>query len=278
MKLTVGMPTFDDFDGVFFSIQSLRMFHPEVLNDVEFLVVDNNPNSSHGKTVKNLLEGWVPNGRYVPYGETTGAANSKNIVFEEAKGEYVICMDCHVMLEAGALSKFIKFMDLHGEDHLYQGPMYLDNLTQCITHMEPVWRGEMHGIWAKAVSPDALPEKPFEISQHGGGLLACRKSAWLGFNKDFRGFGGEEGYIHQKYRQLGKTTLCLPFLKWLHRFGRPSGVKYPLNRYNKIRNYIIGRLELQCDYDDVIEHFKESSPEAELDKAVYDAETIFNLH
>ena len=55
-------------------------------------------------------------------------------------------------------------------------------------------------------------------------------------------------------------------------------MKYPLSRYNKIRNYVIGRLELQCDYDDVIYHFKEMTPEAELDKAVFDAESVFNLH
>jgi Uncharacterised nucleotidyltransferase len=29
--LTIGMATFDDYDGVFFSIQAIRMFHPEVL-------------------------------------------------------------------------------------------------------------------------------------------------------------------------------------------------------------------------------------------------------
>ena len=278
MKLTVGMPTFDDYDGVFFTVQSLRMFHPEVMDEAEILVVDNNPNSSHGQTVKHLLEGWVPNGRYVPFSDTTGAANSKNVVFEEASGEYVICIDCHILLQAGALRTFIQFMDDEGGDHLYQGPMFLDNLSQCITHMEPVWRGEMHGIWANSISPSEVPSAPFEIQQHGGGLLACRKDAWLGFNPDFAGFGGEEGYIHQKYRQVGRSTFCLPFLKWLHRFGRPEGVKYPLSRYNKIRNYVIGRLELQCDYDDVIDHFKEMTPEAELDKAVFDAESVFNLH
>jgi hypothetical protein len=72
--------------------------------------------------------------------------------------------------------------------------------------------------------------------------------------------------------------MCHPSLRWLHRFQRPAGVAYPLTRYNKIRNYVIGRLELECDYDDVLEHFRETAPEAELEKAVFDAESLFNLH
>jgi hypothetical protein len=37
--LTIGLPTYDDFDGVYFTIQALRMYQD--LDDVELLVVDN---------------------------------------------------------------------------------------------------------------------------------------------------------------------------------------------------------------------------------------------
>ena len=80
----------------------------------------------------------------------------------------------------------------------------------------------------------------------------------------FRGFGGEEGYIHEKYRQAGHRTLCLPFLRWVHRFGRPNGVKYPLTIENKIRNYFLGHLELNLDINPIINHFKEYVPEEKL--------------
>ncbi|MGL1784034.1 hypothetical protein ACSTG0_23510, partial [Vibrio parahaemolyticus] len=68
---------------------------------------------------------------------------------------------------------------------------------------------------------------PFEIPMQGMGLFACRRDAWAGFNPDFRGFGGEEGYIHEKFRQRGGKVLCLPFLRWMHRFNRPLGLPYP---------------------------------------------------
>ena len=53
----------------------------------------------------------------------------------------------------------------------------------------------------------------FEIPMQGLGLFACRRAAWVGFNTRFRGFGAEEGYIHEKTRQHGGRTLCLPFLR-----------------------------------------------------------------
>ena len=51
-KLTIGMAHFDDYHGAYFTIQSLRMYHPEIIKDVEFVVIDNSPNSDHGKMLK----------------------------------------------------------------------------------------------------------------------------------------------------------------------------------------------------------------------------------
>ena len=40
-KLTIGLATYDDYHGVYFSIQALRMYHTEIINKTEILVVDN---------------------------------------------------------------------------------------------------------------------------------------------------------------------------------------------------------------------------------------------
>jgi hypothetical protein len=79
----------------------------------------------------------------------------------------------------------------------------------------------------------------------------------LGYNKEFRGFGGEEGYIHEKYRRNGRKTLCLPFLRWLHRFERPEGISYPNNLQERYKNYLIGFRELGLDTTELDEHFKD---------------------
>ncbi len=116
------------------------------------------------------------------------------------------------------------------------------------------------------------PDDEFEIPGMGLGLFSCRRDAWLGFNKDFRGFGGEEMYIHEKFRQAGARCLCVGFLKWVHRFGRPAGVKYPLTRWNKVRNYVLGHNEIGRPLDEVYEHFVKSGlvPPVEWDSLVED--------
>lgn len=95
----------------------------------------------------------------------------------------------------------------------------------------------------------------FEIPAQGLGLFSSVKEHWLGFNPHFRSFGGEECYIHEKYRQAGRKTFCLPFLKWNHRFGRPGGPEYPITVEGKMRNYILGFQELGLDLEPVRKHF-----------------------
>ena len=263
--LTIGMATYDDYHGVYFSIQALRMYHPEVMDETEILIIDNNPQGSHGRQLKGFA-GWAPNVRYIPEKEWVSTA-VRNKIFEEAQGECVISMDCHVFFEQGSLKKLVDFYkDNPDTKDLYQGPLVYDNLTGYSTHFDAVWREQMFGIWAsdpRAIEPNP---KPFEIPMQGLGIFSCRKDAWVGFNPLFRGFGGEEGYIHEKFRQHGRKCWCLPYLRWVHRFGRPDGVKYPLTLENKLRNYFLGHLELGLDTEPIIEHFKKWKDENQLRK------------
>lgn len=256
-KLTIGMATYDDYDGVYFSLQALRMYHPEVMDRVELLVIDNHPDGPCSRSLKDL-DGWLPNYRYIPEPLLNGTSQSRNRVFAEAAGEIVLCMDCHVFIEPGALRRLIAYFDANPETRdLVQGPLVADDLKNISTHFKASWGAGMFGQWDRDARGENPDNDPFEIPMQGLGLFACRRQAWLGFHKDFRGFGGEEGYIHEKYRQHGARALCLPFLRWLHRFARPMGVPYPLPWEDRIRNYVIGRNELGMPIDDVEAHFTE---------------------
>ena len=142
-----------------------------------------------------------------------------------------------------------------------------DDLKGFSTHFKPEWSQGMFGTWD--TNQEALDKgDPFEIQMQGCGLLSCKKEHWVGFNPEFRGFGGEEWYIQEKFRQYGGNVLCLPFLKWMHRFGRPNEPQYPLEMYDRIRNYIIGWMELYKDKKDervlsIVEHFVEQGYEKE---------------
>ena len=270
-KLTVGMACYDDFNGVYFTVQALQLYHAEAMREVEILVVDNRPDSSDGQTVRDFVTNWVHGARYIAAADKIGTAAPRDLVFREAAGEAVVCIDSHVLIAPGAIRKLIDYYDAHpGCRDFLQGPMLYDDGKGMCTHMDPVWRCEMFGIWGSDPR-GADPDGPaFEIPLHGCGLMSCRKDAWLGFNPQFRGFGGEEGYIQEKFRQAGGKTFCLPFLRWLHRFARPAGVPYPLTRENKIRNYLLGRQELNLPYDDVLDHFAPHCTRATLDRILSD--------
>jgi hypothetical protein len=254
-SLTIGMPTYDDYDGVYFTLQALRMYHPEIAGDAEFIVVDNHPDGACAKSLK-ALEKDIPNYRYVPEAMRSGTA-VKGRVFDEASAEFVVCMDCHVFVVPGAIRRLLQyFMDNRSTPDLLQGPLIRDDFTTIATQMRPEWRGGMYGVWDNsglAPDPDA---PPFEIPMQGMGLFACRRAAWPGFHDAFHGWGAEEGYIHAKFRQAGARTLCLPFLRWMHRFSRPMGIPYRYAVEDRIWNYLIGFGELGLPTAEMEAHFR----------------------
>ena len=255
VQLTIGMATYNDFDGVYFTLQSLRLYQD--LADTELLVVDNY-GSDH---TRNFVENWAK-GRYVLAKEAVGTAAPRDRVFQEAKGDAVLCCDSHILFVPGAIARLKAYYREHPDSiDLLQGPLLYDDLENLSTHFEPNWRDQMWGTWEtdpRGVDPEA---EPFEIPMQGLGVFSCRRSAWLGFNPGFRGFGGEEGYIHEKFRQAGGRCLCLPWFRWVHRFARPAGVPYPLFIQDKLRNYVIGHAELGLDLVPVLGHFAEHLPE-----------------
>jgi hypothetical protein len=193
-SLTIGMSTFDDYDGVYFSVQAIRLYHPEVKDSTEILIVDNNP-TGHCSLALRKLEKSVSGCRYVANHGVQSTA-SKDVVFREAQCPYILCIDSHVMLVSGAIQKLITYFEQNPESKdLLQGPLLYDNLSDIATHFRPVWSGGMHGVWANDPQGADEGNTPFEIPMQGMGLFSCRKDAWLGFNPRFVGFGGEEGYI-----------------------------------------------------------------------------------
>ena len=307
--LTIGMACYDDFDGVYFSCQALKIFHQIDKKDIELLVVDNNPSSKQGAAVKRYTEksSYI---RYIPMSESTGTTQTRERIFKEASKPYVLCIDCHVLLVPGAIDRLLQYYKQNPEcKDLLSGPLLYDNNRDISTHFDLVWRGGMWGTWSKSFKTPADEiictrekeggqkcgiyqtsdgkylrtldivyaghekelakqygyeplgysddDEPFEIQAQGLGIFSCKLSSWPGFNSKFRKFGGEEGYIHEKFRQRGGKALCLPFLKWNHRFDRPNGVPYPIDTLSRVRNYIIGFTELGLTTRDIYEHFVE---------------------
>jgi glycosyltransferase involved in cell wall biosynthesis len=243
MRWTIGMPSFNNFTEVFFTVQSLRMHHD--LTDCEIIVVDNFGDDLLYKFIRDKGGKQI---RYDRFNDIRGVSVAKNRIFEIARGDFVLCMDSHILLKSGTLLRTPE-----GNDFV-QGPILFNNGHDYSTHWIPTWSKGMWGRWSPVV--DILPRNPFPIWATGAGFFATRRDTWLGFNSDFRGFGGETGYIQEKYRQAGRRVLCDPKKVWLHMFCN-GGRKIPFDApmVDRCRNYIIGFEELGMDTTPIHEHF-----------------------
>ena len=323
MKLTIGMAHHTDFNGAYFTIQDIRkelIFNNrgDLLQDIEFIIVENDKDGRHAKVLERFTRGNLGSQvSIVKLDSTYGTSATRNKIIEEATGQFVLIMDCHVLLcpTVKVIENLFTFMEYNKTTNdLYTGPLVYDNMYNLSTHFNDEWGAHMWGRWSTAwqcmcesynfsviqkdkkckfvslVEQKEITEcgycgqefpkglsyaghdkrlkgdgyfslgenpssEPFEIFAQGLGLFFTRKTAWLGFNEHSRGFGGEECYIHEKYRQNGRKTICLPFLKWLHRFERADGVPYPLSLENKVRNYILEFVELGLDFTPLKQHF-----------------------
>ena len=269
--LTIGMATYDDYDGVYFSLQALRMYHSICnTNNVEIIVLDNNPKSIHGKETEKFINSWSNNiCKYIPINETPSSFNKYKIV-DYANGQYILILDCHILLVPNAIGVLLQYYKENPNcKNLIQGPLLYDDLKNYSTEFKEEWSGDMYGIWSN--NQEAyLKGEPFEIKMQGMGLCSFEKQNWPGICSHFKGFGGEEGYIAEKFRKNGGKNICIPQLQWVHRFGRPNGVKYPLILEDRIWNYFVGWLEISQDPDhymvvDAYNYFKTRISEDSLD-------------
>lgn len=249
MLLTVGVSSYNNYEEVWFTVQALRLYQD--LNNVEILVIDNYGDANLEKFVNSWGKGQV---RYVKYTDVQSPSEAKNRIFEEAKGDWVLAMDSHVLLQKDSLAQFKGWLRLnYRSTDLFHGPLLYDDLQNMADAMNDEWRDNMWGTWRNnAVSSSATP---YEIPMHGMGLFASRRDSWLGFNPGFKGFGGEEGYIHAKYRKAGRRVVCLPFLQWNHMF-RVGPPPFKVNVQDRIHNYLLGFEELGMDPEIVYNHFK----------------------
>lgn len=251
--LTIGMACYDDPDGVWATMQDLaRAIRREQLLGIELLVVDNHPESIAGEVTRKDVAKF-PAARYIPMREPVGTAPPRNRVFAEARGDWVLCLDSHVLLDDGVLGRLLAWIQGRNDRDLFHGPV-LDEGTHEVsaTHQVETWGDGMFGVWELAellLDPEADPQP---IAMSGCGLFLCRKDAWLGFHPEFREFGGEEGYIHQKFRAAGQHVMCLPWLRFIHHFRESPTTPYPQNWRSRARNYLLSYQELNYpDWDDM---------------------------
>ena len=100
VALTIGMPTYNDFDGVFFTVQALRLYQDMVATEI--LVIDNYGCDHTRPFIENCADPAI---RYLLRAEITGTAPAKDRVFREAQGDAVLCCDSHILFAPDAIAR-----------------------------------------------------------------------------------------------------------------------------------------------------------------------------
>ena len=248
-KLTIGMAHFKDYYSAYHTIQELRIHHD--VSECDFVIVDNSAGSQHSKDLVDLVNQMRIGGAVVTYHPITdksGTSHTRAKIFELAQSPAVLVMDCHVHLYPNAIRKLIDWYDAHPDTKdIYSGPLAWDSLKSGASSFKDEWDGEMWGRWDGSLVP--LDAQPFETLGMGLGVFSMRKDAFPGFPKDVSGFGGEELCLHNRVRKHGGKSVCLPFLRWVHRWGRPDGIPYVNRKEDKARNYMIWHKEDGIDIE-----------------------------
>lgn len=246
--LTVGMATYDDAFGVWTTLGAIREHHP----DVPVIVVDTKPGGCHRTRGMTLAAG----GQYFHRPDLTGTAAPRDAVFRLAKTPWVMVVDCHVIMRAGAIAAAMQYAEDHPDSaDLIQGPLIGDDGTVAGTHWRPTTSPGLWGTWD--VDQSAMQRRvPFAIPAQGLGQFMMRRAVWPGFHPLHRGFGGEEGYLHEKVRQNGGRALCHPGIGWRHFFrdmenGAPPP-PYPLKTDDHVWNLLVTHRELGIEAEDAI--------------------------
>jgi len=257
-KLTIGLPYYRDWPGLWATVESLYIHHADAMRDVELIVVDNDTEgepgraseSNHSWKARSLCE--QVGARYEHFTAVSGTAAAKGRIFDLATGPAVLVMDCHVLLPPGAVGQLVEwFADNPESRDLVQGPLTAAGGQVLSTHMRPTWGSLMFGQWSTDHAQLQAGE-PFEIAAQGCGLFAMRKAAWPGFHPLLRGFGPEEYHLHNRVRRAGGRCLCLPWLRWSHRFGNPDGASPPgMTPEDRLRGHLITAMDTGARMPDV---------------------------
>lgn len=167
--LSVCMAHLDDYSGVWSTIQAIRLEYPDLRDKIEFIVSDNGPVSRNqqGKEIRSRastllrgdpskpadrgLSGKIPQLRVIPFTDYHGTAAAKNHAIAHARGEYILAVDCHVLLFPGVIDRLLSYYREHPDTNdLYTGILVYDDFRTQQTHLDDRLRGGMWGTWGLA--------------------------------------------------------------------------------------------------------------------------------
>lgn len=244
-ELTVGMVVYGEFPNAWFTVQALRAMHGPRF---KLLVLDAAPRGCPQTRAVTLAAG----GAYHSRPDLCHTAAGRDHLVRLAETPWVLVLDPHVLIEPGGLNALmLTVADGRHDRDILTGPLLSDDGRGLSSHWRPNAPGRLWGEWA--ADPRVSGADPFGIPMQGLGLFAAHRDHWPGLHPLHRGFGAEEGYLHEVYRRAGGRCLCLPALKWRHQFRGPAnGAPYPRPAHDHPRNLLLHHRELGLDTPETV--------------------------
>ena len=89
--------------GVYFTYQSLRLNNMDIWDDLDFVIIDNNPESAEGNATRQFCDG-TRGIRYIPYTDRR-STSVRNEIFTNSEAEFCMSIDPHVLFEPDTIKK-----------------------------------------------------------------------------------------------------------------------------------------------------------------------------
>ena len=251
VKLTIGMPTYNDFDGVYFTLQALRLYQD--LADTELLVVDN-----YGcEHTKKFVEGGAK-GRYILATDAVGTAAAKNRVFAEARGEAVLCCDSHVLFDPGAIARLkAYYRSIPTAAISCKGLSWHDDLKTISTHYKPGVAERDVGHLGDGPAREWIRRGSRSRSGcRGWGSSVAARQRLAGLQSGLSRLRRRRRLHPREGPARREPAACAcPGCAGCTASAGPAGVPYPALLFDKVRNYIIGFTEVGLDREPIRSHF-----------------------
>lgn len=211
------------YDAIHSTLQSIRLYHSEILNDIEIIVLDSHPMDSDGDQLKlSLLSNdicGIPV-RYIANNKSRGTSE-KQMILDYVSTPYFLYMEPGTLMVQGSIAKLIKYFDsnMDGGFGILQGVEFDFRLQNYITHTDFVWHNGSYGIDAQDSKIELSSDTAFLVDGARLNVFACRmnsiKNIKLFGNYFFMNSSNMDNLFCDKTLRLNNLNVgCLSSLKY----------------------------------------------------------------
>lgn len=271
MRLSIVIPVRGKPAELWFTLHSLVIHNNlDQCPDVEVIVADNEPMprrqgkpTAHQDLVAKL--GLGDRARYVAASEVKSPYHPRNVGAAKARGEWLLFLDSHVLMEIGFLEHLRRAVTGYDPTTIYHYPVTFHYPRRRYGHydLESVMRTTFWGQWKNLVK---ATREPYPIGATGIWAYAIRKDFWNhigGFNHRFQGYSGGEPYLDLKAWNLGNGVMLDPLRGGAHWSGPRD---YVANYRDRVRNFALAVSVVAPEFlDSLRAHYEQALPSHRTD-------------